>query len=278
MPRRSLAPLLALPLALLTACSSSEGTPAALSAPTSSATTAAPADGKGKSVTSSAPSPRAAAASAGTSSQAPVSQSNAGGQPSSVAYKGIPAGSYTYDASGTFSYGGAAPTDASGMATMTVTALKNSRQTTTLRTDQSDTVQHLLVAADGNRLERLTIGAPIDKEFVFSPAALLFPSPAKTGQRWTRKATSTDGKATIEASSTVSRTETLTIGGKSVKTTVLKTRLVISGEVDYTADITSWVVTATRLLVKDHTVGKGTYNGIDFSTDITSVLRSTVPA
>jgi hypothetical protein len=117
-----------------------------------------------------------------------------------------------------------------------------------------------------------------DKDFLFSPAALLLPDPARVGATWSWTGTSTDGKTKVTTTNKVVRTETLTIGGTRVATVVLQTRLVLSGDLDYTADVTTWVAPSLRLPVKDHTVGKGTAFGVPFSFDVTDVMRSTTPS
>ena len=59
---------------------------------------------------------------------------------------------------------------------------------------------------------------------------------------------------------------------------VLQTHLVLSGDLTYTADVTTWAAPSLRLPVKDHTVGKGTYGAFPFSFDATEVMRSVNPA
>lgn len=107
-----------------------------------------------------------------------------------------------------------------------------------------------------------------------SPRRLTTPygSPTSTRSmcRWSTGASATTNK--------VLRTETLTIGGQNVATVVLQSRLAITGDVTYTADVTTWVATAYRLPVKDHTKGSGMWGQIRFSTDVTSVMRSVRPA
>ena len=130
----------------------------------------------------------------------------------------------------------------------------------------------------GVKLARLSIGTPVNKEFRPSSPVLLFPTPAAVGRTWSWKATSTDGSSTVTASNKVLRNETLIIGGQRVATVVLQTRLVITGEVTYNADVTTWVATAYRLPVKDHTKGSGKWGQLAFSTDVTSTMRSVRPA
>ena len=274
--RRTLA-LLA--LAALAACSSSDHkgaqaadastTPTASAAPSASSTPGTtPSAGASASPGSTAgasgsPAPRGTTTNAATT---------APGMPS--ASKATAPGTYTYDASGTSN-----GRQSSGTSTLAISALANGKQTSTLHNDQGDTVQDVLVRDAGSYLASLRISSLMgNKEFDFSPAALLLPDPARVGASWTWSSTSTDGKTTAEATNKVVRTETLTIGGQKVATVVLQTHLVLSGDYDYTADVTTWVAPALRLPVKDHTVGSGSFGVYPFSFDVTDVLRSVHPA
>jgi hypothetical protein len=286
MRRRTLAPLLALPLLLVTSCSSSDPEPAALAEATgtanpTAATTPATSAASATAAPTAAPTTAAATsgATAATTTQAPVAQpltTQAPGKP--AASKATPAGTYTYDTSGSVTYNGA-PSDVDGSATFTVSALRDGVQTSTLHADSGDTEQTVLVRDAGSYLAALHLTTPaFDKEFRPSPAALLLPDPATVGATWSWSATSTDGKSTVKTQHKVVRTETLTLGGKAVQTVVLQSVIAISGDVTYTADVTTWVVPSLRLPVKDHTRGKGTFGAFQVTSDTTSVMRSTVPA
>lgn len=280
---RTLTALAALPLALTTACSSSKPSSQARDevtpGPSAPAATQAGTPTATRSTAPASPAGSTADATTGTTTQAPVSQplaTNAPGRP--AASKATPAGGYTYDVSGSVTYGGAKQ-PADGTASLTVSAVKDGSQSSTLHGDNGDTVQQVLVRDAGSYLTSLHLTTPaFDKEFRPSPAALLFPDPAKVGASWSWQATSTDGASTVKASQKVLRTETLTIGGKAVPTVVLQSRVIISGDVDYTVDVTSWVVPSLRLPVKDHSVGKGSVGGVKVTSDTTSVMRSVTPA
>jgi hypothetical protein len=168
----------------------------------------------------------------------------------------------------------------SGTASLVVSAVRNGRQTSSLQNAQGKTQQELLVRDAGSYLADLAIQAPgfPEKEFAFPTAVLLLPDPARVGAGWSWHGTSTDGKTTVTATNKVARYETVTIGGKAVRTVVLQTHLVLSGDLDYTSDLTTWVAPDRRLPVKDHAVGHGTAYGVAFSFDITDVLRTTDPA
>ena len=267
---------------VLAACSSSSGTkPGALdqpSSPTASSTvtSAPPATSGSEAPTSSATPQPGRHLSGGPVSSSPPSgavSSSGPGQPTAV--KGTAPGVYTYDTSGQVKYG-ATPQDASGTSTLTIGTLQNGHQHSTLHADQGDTDEDLVLRATGTYLADLNISA-FQKEFRPSPPVLLFPTPARVGSTWSWSATSTDGKSHVSASNKVDRTETLTIGGQKVATVVLQTHLVITGDVSYTADVTTWVSTAYRLPVKDHTLAHGTLV-VPFTADITDVMRSVRPA
>jgi hypothetical protein len=180
--------------------------------------------------------------------------------------------------SGTVTYG-TTTRDTTGSATLEVGPVRDGAQTTLLRGEGSETEQTVLVRDAGSYLARLHLTTPaFDKEFRPSPAGLLLPDPARVGTRWSWQATSTDGASTVRTSHEVVRTETLRIGGRAVDTVVLRSRIVISGDVTYTADVTTWVSPSLRLPVKDRTVGKGSFGGLQVTSDTTSVVRSTVPA
>lgn len=280
--RRALA-LLA--LAALTACSSSDDkdsaasgaspTPTAASSPSSSAS---PDAGSGAGA-SAAP-----GASAGSGASATPSTAGGDGAPrpsatAATATKATPPGTYTYDSSGTQTISGGKQA-VSSTATLTVSEVIDGSQTSTLHNSQGETEQDLVVRSNGTYLATLTISSPtVNKEFPFSPPALLLADPAKVGATWSWRSTSTDGSTTVTASNKVVRTETLTVGGQKVASVVVQTRLVITGkDLSYTADATNWVAPAYRLPVKTRTVGKGNYGVIAFSFDVTDVLRSVHPA
>jgi hypothetical protein len=274
-----------LALAALAACSSSSddkrsaapGTTTATS--TSSAPSTSPTSGASPATSASA----VPGASPGSSSSAGTTTT--GGSPAPRATTGTSTtrstapGTYTYDSAGSQTVSGTKqPVD--GTATLTVSEVIDGSQTSTLHNSQGDTEQGLVVRNNGSFLASLTISSPtVNKEFQFSPPALLLPDPAKVGAAWSWSGTSTDGTTKVSATNKVVRTEALTIGGKKVGTVVLQTHLVISGKsLSYTADATNWVAPAYRLPVKTHTKGQGKYGAFPFSFDVTDVMRSVTPA
>ena len=283
-------PLLVAPLLLLAACSSGSSGAArsvtASSAPTSTVTAAT----GGGATTATTPAQTAPRASSGTTaggstgsaavgapaSAAPLS-TRAPGNP--AASKATPAGTYTYTSSGTVKVG-TTPQDASGSQTLTVSPLRNGLQRSTLHSDDTgDTVQEVVVRDTGSYGASLALTSPaFTKEFRPATPVLLLPDPAAIGRRWDWSATSTDGKTHVATTNEVLRRETVTVGGTAVPTVVLQTHLVLSGDVSYDAQLTVWWSPDHRLPVKNHSVGKGSYGGIPFTTDITAVMQSVKPS
>lgn len=214
-------------------------------------------------------------------SAAPVAPLSTKAPGTVAARKATAPGTYTLDETGTVTLGSpGTPQDASGTTTLTVDPLTNGMQHSTLHSDSTgDTDEVLLVRSTGTYVASLKLTSPaFTKELRPSPAALLVPDPASVGSAWSWKATSTDGKTHAAATNKIGSTQALTIGGTRVVCAVVQTHLVLTGDVDYTTDLTTYWSPDYRLPVKTHSTGKGSYNGFPFSTDITSVMRSVKPA
>lgn len=280
-----------LSLALVAACSSGgdgdtqslESTPTpTTAAPSSATTTAPPATSNTTAPLPGASSRATAGTTTGSSTGGTVSKplaTTAPGKP--AAAKATRAGTYTLDAQGTVTLGNpGTPQDVRSESTLTVSPLKDGVQHSTLHSEETgDTEQDIVVRDTGSYAASLKLSSQaFTKEFLPDPPFLLMPDPAVVGKTWAWSATSTDGKTKADATNKLVRNETLTIGGTKVATVVLQTHLVLSGDVDFTADITLWWAPDSRLPVKERTVGKGSYNGFPFSTDITATMRSTTPA
>lgn len=280
--RTRLLPALLLPLAL-TACSSG-GRPAALeasSSPTPAATATASAAATATPATTAAPS--AAATSAGravtpTAPAAAAASTAPATRATTAALTGTAPGTYTSATSGTVTFG-TGKQDASGTQTLTISPLRGDTQHSKTHGDQGDTDEDLVVRSTGTYLATLTLTSPAFTK-TFAPAApvLLVPDPGTVGSSWSWSAVSSDGKTTARTTNRVDRTETVTVGGTRVSTVVVVSHLVLSGDVTYTADLTTDWAPSLRLPVRTHTVGKGSYSGIAFSTDVTSLLRSLRPS
>ena len=219
---------------------------------------------------------RSSATPAAARTQAPVTTASTEGAPADAPGTVAP-GTYTYDVSGTVSAG--TPRQVDGEATLTVDRPAAGRQSSVLEGQQGRTEQDVVAKADGRYLARLSITNPaFTKEFVPSSPVLLAPEPPTVGRSWTWRTTSTDGKTTAALSARIVRTETLAVGGRQTPTYVIESTLQLSGDITYTGRTTTWYDPAHRLPVKDRTRGNGTVSGFAFTTDLTSVLRSTKPA
>ncbi|MDT7570622.1 MAG: hypothetical protein QOE05_796 [Actinomycetota bacterium] len=285
MTPRTLLPVLASAL-LLAGCGGSSAPAASKADSTPSAATSA-----ATGTSPSAPAPGGSAA-ANTSGGAPAGTSGAGTSSSTTGTTttgtatnnggNAPAftapGSYTYDSSGTVA-AGASKRDASGTATFTVDPPAGGRQHTLLGTDQGRTEQDVVVRSTGTFLVRLAITNPtFSKEFRFATPGLLVPDPATIGKTWSWTTKSTDGKTTAAVTARITGRETLTIGGEQTPTTVIESTLKLTGDITYTAHMQNWADLTHRLSVKDHTKGEGMFGAVQFTTDITNVIRSTKPS
>jgi hypothetical protein len=282
-------PRLALPLlvtaALVAGCGGSSSpvtssAPAADAAAPSGAASTAPSasarrDGAARPV-GAAPStrPAAAASAAPAGATAGTSTTTASGSSSERA---TAPGTYTYDTSGTVTAG--TPHDASGTATLTVDRPAAGVQHSVLTDGQGKTEQDLVTRPTGTYLARLVLTTPaFTKEFRPAAPVLLVPSPTTVGRAWSWSGTSTDGKTKVAVTSRLARHETLTVGGSRTATDVVISTLKLTGDVTYTGRMETWRDPLHLLVVKDHTTGNGTVSGFAFSTDITSVLRTTKPS
>jgi hypothetical protein len=186
-------------------------------------------------------------------------------------------GTYTYDTSGTVTAGSSR--DASGTATLTVDPPAAGRQHSLLGNDQGRTEQDVTVKTGGTFLVKLVITNPaFDKTFQPPSPVLLVPDPPTTGRTWSWTAKSTDGKTTAAVTARIKGQETLTIGGTPTPTTLIESTLQLTGDITYTAHMQNWVDRAHRLSVKDHTKGEGSFGAVTFTSDITSVIRTTKPS
>jgi hypothetical protein len=215
-----------------------------------------------------------------TASEAPGSGPS--GQPAAAATYTAP-GSYTYDSKGKATVDGQA-NDASGTQTLMVDPPSGASQHSSLGGDQGGGTEQNVVHRDsGTYLARLVVKSPLgDKEFHPAQPVLGVAKPEQMGRSWSWSMTSTDGKTRADYSAKFVRQETVTIGGKSVRTWVIESTLKISGDIDLTEhNITNY--DPSRLLeVRMHGTqsGKITFQGVPhtFTSDVTSTLRSVKPS
>lgn len=114
------------------------------------------------------------------------------------------------------------------------------------------------------------------KTFSLSPPVtyLMFNSPA--GTAWSWSANSTDGKTHIVASGKVEGTRDFTVGGMVVQTMEITTTLTISGDINGTAALTTWVSPQHRLPVAQHQVINATARKGLFSAKVVSDVTTTL--
>jgi hypothetical protein len=281
---RTLLPALAA-AALLAGCGGSsspvaakaDSSPSALASAAASSAASAPAPGGSAAAGTSGAAPAAAGTTTTGGSSTGTGTTGAATTNGGASSAFTAPGTYTYDNSGTVTAGSSR--DASGTATLTVDPPSGGQQHSLLGNDQGRTEQTVVVRPDGTYLVRLVITNPaFSKDFRPAKPVLLAPDPAKQGQSWSWKATSTDGKTTVSVTATMGGQETLTIGGAKVTTTIIDSTLRITGDVNYTAQMRTWHDPADRLIAKEHTKGSGSFNNVPFTTDITSTLRSTKPS
>ncbi|MCU1591501.1 MAG: hypothetical protein JWP11_2757 [Frankiales bacterium] len=281
MTSRPLLPVVAFAV-LLAGCGGSSSVAPAKALPTSSAGTstgssAAPGPGGSAAASTSGAAAAKLGAAPGSSAAAAASSTGAVSHNGAAAPSSTAPGTYTFDNTGTVTAG--TQRDASGTSTLTVDPPASGQQHSLLSSDQGRTEQDVVVRTNGTYLARLAITNPaFSKEFRPASPVLLVPDPATAGRSWSWTAVSTDGKTTAAVTAKVARRETLTIGGARTQTVVVASTLRLTGDITYTGQMETWYDPAHRLTAKEHTKGSGTVSGLQFTTDITSVLRSLSPS
>ena len=212
--------------------------------------------------------------SGGTTGTAPAP---AAGKPGSSSAGSTAPGDYTYDSSGTVTAG--TPRAVKGTATLTVDPAAGPKQHSVLEGDQGRTEQDVVHGSTGTTLARLLLTNPaFTKEFKPAKPVLVVPSPPTVGKSWSWTMTSTDGKTKASLTARITKTESVTVGGVKVNTAVVESTLKLTGDVTYTGKMRTNYDASRRLQVKERTQGNGMVGGFAFTTDITSVLRSTKPS
>lgn len=244
---------------------SSVATTPSSSAPSSVASTTAPA------VTTAPTSARGTTKTGGT-----TSAQKAPGTPTGFTR----AGSYTYDVSGTATQPFGGSQNVSGTSTEAVDAPQGSRQHA--KTDGQNGSQDttLDVRKDGLHVLDLAIATQgFNEDFKPVGDALYFSADYRVGRKWSWQAKSTDGKYTLNVSTTISGNTTVPVGGKSLRAVIADSTLHITGSAfDLTVQQRDWVSTTYALVLKEHSVTHGTAYGATISSDITRKLRSTTPS
>jgi hypothetical protein len=170
--------------------------------------------------------------------------------------------------------------NASGTSTQAVDAPQGARQHS--KTDGQNGSQDttLEVRKDGLHVIDLALASQgFNEDFKPVGDALYFSADYRVGRKWSWQAKSTDGKYTLDVTTTISGNTTVPVGGKSLKAVIADSTLHITGSAfDLTVQQRDWVSTAYALVLKEHSVTHGTAYGANISSDITRKLRSTTPS
>jgi hypothetical protein len=187
-------------------------------------------------------------------------------------------GSYTYDIRGDemTSTGGVHPITGEG--SLVVDPPSSASQRMVLHDPASITETTLRYQSDGVYLTALRITTAVfTKEFRPDAPVALFKIPASAGAQWSWTARSTDGRATLAATFTVARGETMSVGAQSAPSWVLGITMKLSGDVEALMTQTVWRSQDGRQVYRNRSTAEGAYLGIAFKWDVQSLLRSTSP-
>ncbi len=187
-------------------------------------------------------------------------------------------GGYTLDTTGTFrsDLGGEQPVDS--QSELQVDPATGDDQHSSLSGDQGSTEQTVRFSTASIDLVQLKLTTPaFVKEFRPIKPVQLLPQPPTAGRTWKWTIVSTDNATTAALEAKVARTETIIIGGEKVLCTVVTSTLTLSGDIEAVSKMETWVADRYQLTVKEHAVTTGTIQAVKFSSDTTSVMRSTKP-
>ncbi len=236
-------------------------------------------------VTGGGSDPDATTAPQPSSTEAPSGQEDTGEQGGSV--DPIPAGTYTYDTSGTRQLGDnpeqqlpetttleAGPAN-SDDEQVRVRDLRDEdgyggRNSTTLRYGVEGAV--LLASTIESTVE--IFGSPFTStnELEADPPVLIGPLDAEVGFRATLHLVSDD--VTVDGTLEIIRRETVTIGGTAVDTFVVDVHYDLSGEVEGTSDATWWVRPSDLLNVREEVATDVESRGLRYTEQYEAVLTS----
>ncbi|HVE62312.1 MAG TPA: hypothetical protein VNB94_00730 [Mycobacteriales bacterium] len=187
-------------------------------------------------------------------------------------------GGYTLDTTGTFTsdLGGEQPVDSES--SLRIDPARGDDQHSSLSGEQGSTEQTVRFSASSIDLVQLKLTTPaFVKEFRPIKPVQLLPQPPAVGRTWKWTIISTDNATTAALEAKVARKETIVIGGEKVATTVVTSTLTLSGDIDAVSKMETWVADRYQLTVKEHAVTTGMIQAVRFSSDTTSVMRSTKP-
>ena len=231
--------------------------------------------------------PQGSVAPTATSASQPAATSSSGGRPTSTTAAKAPgaptgftrAGSYTYDLSGTAKQPFQGSQNVSGTDTQTFDAPQGTSQHNKTTGQNGSQDMTLATEKDGLHVLDISLNSPgFSEDFKPVGTAVYFPADYKVGRHWTWQAKSTDGKYTLDVSSAISGTSSVTVGGKALKVLIVDSTLHITGTgFDITDQLRDWVSTTYALVLKEHSVTQGTAYGAAISSDVTRKIRSTTP-
>jgi hypothetical protein len=202
--------------------------------------------------------------------------------PSTPARVGPDLGSYGVDIAGSASVGGRSQQVPTSGAVIFKSAGANIRQTSPDAPGDVVLLQRFSGAKSELVSLELTAG---DTHKVFNPSSpvtyLLFNAPS--GTSWSWSASSTDGKTNVSASGRVGGSKDVSIGGATVHVIEVVTTLKISGDIQGSAELTTWTSPDYRLPVIQHQHIDATARGllglsVRLLSDTTTTLRTITPS
>lgn len=188
------------------------------------------------------------------------------------------AGTYRYTTTGRFSSTLGAPQERHGESMLTVDPPSGADQHSVRHGPGRTTDQVLRLDDSGAYLVSLRQSEQgITKEVRPSPPALALPAGAAPGRTWSWRATSTDGRTTVDSTFTAVRTEEVTVGAERVTALVIDVVLSLTGDVTSTTRQTLWVSQRHGLVVRQDDTTEGTLGAIAFSSTSSDRLVSLTP-
>ena len=185
------------------------------------------------------------------------------------------AGKYNYHSTGTMGLNGS-NSNVDQQDTTTVEDLSDSDQRVTMPGAGGSQITTLRFSSDKIELLSLEMKGALNK--TFNGPVLYSPVPFTVGQTWEWTLTSTDNLTHVTQKSKIDREENVTVGGQTVETYVLETDLTISGDVNGSGHLTSFVSPAYKLPVRNHSTLDATYTTFHVVSDITSDLLDLRPS
>lgn len=187
-------------------------------------------------------------------------------------------GRYRYASTGTFSVGLGGEQSRSGESVLTVDPPAGTDQHSIRQGEGRVSEQIVRFQPDGTYLVMLKVtDQGLTKEFRPTSPVLAVPSGAAPGRTWSWRATSTDGKTTLDASFRAERREAVRVGADTVEALVVQAALVTSGDLASRGTQTLWVAESRRLVVREQSTMDGTFGGLSFRSTSDERLISLAP-